>query len=67
MSAEHISSYVGQARVEIHSAIKQLDLLLEHTPHNSNDWAPTRAVAIAAQRKLEQAQDDVATLTRWIS
>lgn len=66
MSQEHLRSYVGQAKVEIHSAIRQLDLLLEHTPHNSNDWAPTRAVAIAAQRKLEQAQADVDKVAGWL-
>lgn len=67
MSQEHIRSYVGQAKVEIHSAIAQLDLLLKHTPHNSNDWAPTRAVAIAAQRRLELAQQDMDQLARWLT
>jgi hypothetical protein len=63
---QHLRSYVGQARVEIHSARAQLDLLLANTPHDSNAWAPTRAAAITAQRRLDEAMSHVQTIAGWL-
>lgn len=48
--------YIGQAAVEIHSAIRQLELLIEHLPGEKWKWVHTEARAAINTLEVARSQ-----------